>query len=160
MPLVARKLPHRDGIANPVAALHAAQLGREVNQTGCAGTLPGEEVRRHPGTVPASAAGSGDHMQVAQVGRAHARDRAAVHVPFHALSVSPLEQHCRRGGPPVVWAVPILRATRLLLELTRNFTSITSRRQQEAICRLARTLASFEGDNELELEGAAVIEID
>ena len=49
---------------------------------------------------------------------------------------------------------------RLLLELTRNFTSITSRRQQEAICRLARTLASFEGDDELELVGAAVIEID
>ncbi len=48
---------------------------------------------------------------------------------------------------------------RLLLELTRNFTSITNRRQQEAICSLARTLASFERDDELELEGAAVIEI-
>ena len=48
---------------------------------------------------------------------------------------------------------------RLLLELTRNFTSITSRRQQEAICSLARTLASFERDDELEVEGAAVIEI-
>ena len=39
-------------------------------------------------------------------------------------------------------------------------SSITSRRQQEAICSLARTLASFERDDELELEGAAVIEID
>ena len=30
---------------------------------------------------------------------------------------------------------------RLLLELTRNFSNITSRRQQEAICSLARALA-------------------
>jgi len=31
---------------------------------------------------------------------------------------------------------------RLLLELTRNFVAITDRRQQEAICNLARSLAS------------------
>ena len=31
---------------------------------------------------------------------------------------------------------------RLLLELTRNFTAITDRRQQEAICNLARSLAT------------------
>ena len=48
---------------------------------------------------------------------------------------------------------------RLLLELTRNFTGIASRRQQQAICSLARTLASFGREDELELEGAAVIEI-
>jgi transcriptional regulator with XRE-family HTH domain len=33
---------------------------------------------------------------------------------------------------------------RLLLELTRNFANIASRRQQEAICNLARTLASLD----------------
>ena len=38
---------------------------------------------------------------------------------------------------------------RLLLELTRNFSNITSRRQQEAVCSLARALASFEGRDEL-----------
>ena len=33
---------------------------------------------------------------------------------------------------------------RLLLELTRNFVAITDRRQQEAICNLARSLASLD----------------
>ena len=47
----------------------------------------------------------------------------------------------------------------LLLELTRNFASITSRRQQEAVCSLARALAGFEAQGKAEPEGAAVIEI-
>ena len=49
---------------------------------------------------------------------------------------------------------------RLLLELTRNFTGIASRRQQEAICSLARTLANFGQEDELERAGgvAAVSE--
>ncbi len=33
---------------------------------------------------------------------------------------------------------------RLLLELTRNFVAIANRRQQEALCNLARSLASLE----------------
>ena len=48
---------------------------------------------------------------------------------------------------------------RLLLELTRNFASITNRRQQEAVCSLARALASFEAQGKAEPEGAEVIEI-
>ena len=48
---------------------------------------------------------------------------------------------------------------RLLLELTRNFSSITSRRQQEAVCSLARALASFELHDELVPEEAAVVDI-
>ena len=48
---------------------------------------------------------------------------------------------------------------RLLLELTRNFSSITSRRQQEAVCSLARTLASFELHDELVPEEPAVVDI-
>ena len=37
---------------------------------------------------------------------------------------------------------------RLLLELTRNFVAISSRRHQEAICSLARALNSLEGADE------------
>ena len=48
---------------------------------------------------------------------------------------------------------------RLLLELTRNFSSITSRRQQEAVCSLARALASFELHDGLVPEEPAVVDI-
>ena len=48
---------------------------------------------------------------------------------------------------------------RLLLELTRSFSSITSRRQQEAVCSLARALASFELHDELVPEEPAVVDI-
>ena len=48
---------------------------------------------------------------------------------------------------------------RLLLELTRNFASITNRRQQEAVCDLARALASFEVHGKAEPESAAAVEI-
>ena len=48
---------------------------------------------------------------------------------------------------------------RLLLELTRNFSSITSRRQQEAVCSLARALASFELHDELAREESAVVDL-
>ena len=37
---------------------------------------------------------------------------------------------------------------RLLLELTRNFVAISSRKHQEAICSLARALNSLEGADE------------
>ena len=37
---------------------------------------------------------------------------------------------------------------RLLLELTRSFTHIADRRQQEALCSLARALADFDADPE------------
>ena len=42
---------------------------------------------------------------------------------------------------------------RLLLELTRNFVAIADRRQQEAICNLARSLAASE---ELAASGMAL----
>jgi transcriptional regulator with XRE-family HTH domain len=45
---------------------------------------------------------------------------------------------------------------RLLLELTRSFTHITDRRQQEALCSLARALANFDSHPELEPDGAAL----
>ena len=48
---------------------------------------------------------------------------------------------------------------RLLLELTRNFSSITSRRQQEAVCSLVRALVSFELHDELVPEKPAVVDI-
>ena len=49
---------------------------------------------------------------------------------------------------------------RLLLELTRSFSSITSRRQQEAVCSLARALASFAEDTITAKEGCpAILEI-
>jgi transcriptional regulator with XRE-family HTH domain len=48
---------------------------------------------------------------------------------------------------------------RLLLGLTRSFSSITSRRQQEAVCSLARALASFELHDELTPEEPAVAHI-
>ena len=48
---------------------------------------------------------------------------------------------------------------RLLLELTRNFSSITSRRQQEAVCSLARALANFELHDELVPEKPAVVDL-
>ena len=44
---------------------------------------------------------------------------------------------------------------RLLLELTRSFTHIADRRQQEALCSLARALANFDLDPELERDGSA-----
>ncbi|MGD9510416.1 MAG: helix-turn-helix domain-containing protein [Geminicoccaceae bacterium] len=44
---------------------------------------------------------------------------------------------------------------RLLLELTRSFTHITDRRQQEALCSLARALANFDSDPELERDAPA-----
>jgi transcriptional regulator with XRE-family HTH domain len=45
---------------------------------------------------------------------------------------------------------------RLLLELSRSFSSITSRRQQEALCSLARALASSELAAELNAEVSGV----
>ena len=45
---------------------------------------------------------------------------------------------------------------RLLLELTHSFTHITNRRQQEAICSLARVLANIDLHEELEHEKSAV----
>ena len=47
---------------------------------------------------------------------------------------------------------------RRLLELSRSFGSITSRRQQEALCSLARALASAGVQDELQLEEPAVAE--
>jgi len=41
---------------------------------------------------------------------------------------------------------------RLLLELTRNFAAIADRRQQEAICNLARSLASLDPGTVKEIE--------
>jgi transcriptional regulator with XRE-family HTH domain len=41
---------------------------------------------------------------------------------------------------------------RLLLELTRSFTHIADRRQQEALCSLARALANFDSHSETEQE--------
>ena len=45
---------------------------------------------------------------------------------------------------------------RRLLELSRSFGSITSQRQQEALCSLARALASAGVQDELQLEEPAV----
>src|SRR3954451_10833358 len=47
---------------------------------------------------------------------------------------------------------------RLLLELSRSFSSITSRRQQEALCSLARALASSGLQDDLELASPATAE--
>src|SRR3954451_6651544 len=47
---------------------------------------------------------------------------------------------------------------RRLLELSRSFSSITSRRQQEALCSLARALASAGVQADLQLEELAVAE--
>jgi transcriptional regulator with XRE-family HTH domain len=45
---------------------------------------------------------------------------------------------------------------RLLLDLSRNFISITDRRQQEAICSLARALLTSEPHGDLEQASAAL----
>jgi transcriptional regulator with XRE-family HTH domain len=45
---------------------------------------------------------------------------------------------------------------RLLLDLSRNFISITDRRQQEAICSLARALLASERCGDLKLESPAL----
>ena len=42
---------------------------------------------------------------------------------------------------------------RLLLELSRNFAAIPSRRQQEALCALARVLGGAEEGKEAETAG-------
>src|SRR3954447_21759112 len=47
---------------------------------------------------------------------------------------------------------------RRLLELSRSFGGITSQRQQEALCSLARALASAGVQDELQLEEPAVAE--
>src|SRR3954463_16143601 len=47
---------------------------------------------------------------------------------------------------------------RRLLELSRSFSSITSRQQQEALCSLARALASAGVQDDLQLEELAVAE--
>ena len=44
---------------------------------------------------------------------------------------------------------------RLLLELTRSFSQIADRRQQEAVCSLARALANFDLEPEPERDGPA-----
>ena len=44
---------------------------------------------------------------------------------------------------------------RLLLELTRSFTHIADRQQQEALCSLARALANFDLDPEPERDRCA-----
>lgn len=45
---------------------------------------------------------------------------------------------------------------RLLLDLSRNFTSITDRRQQEAICGLARALMTSDPHGDLEQASSAL----
>ena len=55
-----------------------------------------------------------------------------------------LEEGAARASAPAGELTP---AQRLLLELARHFTAIPSRRQQEAVCQLARMLAS-DGEEE------------
>src|SRR3954467_3241952 len=59
------------------------------------------------------------------------------------------------GAEPGAFA-PTAQQRRLLLELSRSFVGIASRRQQEALCSLARALAGAGVQDELQLEEPAV----
>ena len=51
-------------------------------------------------------------------------------------------------------AVRVSPQQRLMLELTRNFMAISDRRQQEAICNLARSLVNRDLGDDLDLDPA------
>ncbi len=52
------------------------------------------------------------------------------------------------GGSRTAPSGELTPAQRLLLDLARHFTAIPSRRQQEAVCHLARMLASADEEDE------------